>query len=341
MTEDKHTYTEDQAEKLLSQIRTYGSVKNKSLQALAGLLGIAASSLSSLMRREYSGDADRQLRKIEEFLDRETEREQRPSLQKFVETTVSKRIFSVLRKNHVHGTMGAVIGEAGVGKSRSFKEYAMRNENVIYMTAGGWKCTPAGVARAIAQAVAPEMPRNASTADRCETIIDKLAGTSKLIIIDQAHQITERGHELIQNLWDHLNPSDTERRVGIVYGCTRRFWADIHSPDSHYWFEQLTSRMDAGVNYAIGASPFKMIDIDAICEKEHLAYIPSADVVQELLRLANSTSSDVKRPSGLRSALANLEHVQALMVAKRVAPGGKIEMKDLQQAQTLMLRSAA
>lgn len=335
----KRAYTDEQAKKLLDGLRAFMAVHSITQTRMAGILNISGSSLSTLMRGEYSGDDEKQLRKIEEFLDRETERAELPSLTRFVETGVAKSIFKVCRQNHVHGTMGAVVGEAGVGKSRAIKEYALRNENVIYLMASTWISNPSQLSRALAMTLVRDMRRVHTMQDRTEAIIDQLAENSRLLVIDQAHQLTQRGHEYMQNLWDHCNPRDDARRLGIVYACTNRFWKDIHSEKSLYWFEQLTSRMDAGTNVRIPPQPYRASDVELICAD--LKYSPTPAAREKLLSLANTSTAKNDKASGLRSAIANVSKVQDLLTIQKAPATTRITVEHLIDAQGLMLRSAA
>ena len=328
------TYTDAQAAKLLEQLNCFAMARSLTQARLAGLLGIAGSSLSSLMGGKYAGDLDGHLTKIEQFLDRETERAEKPSITRFVETSVSKSIFTVLKQNHIYGTMGAVIGGSGVGKTRAFQEYAARNENVLFLTASSWLRSPGALAKKLASAVLTEKSSHKLT-ERCEALVVKLLGASRLIIIDQAHQISERGFEFLQNLWDQCNPADDERRLGIVIGATSRFWTDIQSSRGLYWFEQLTSRLDAGTNKQIGHAPFRMSDIDALFSRENLQFELTDAARTFLLNVANKPNA-----GGLRSAVANVDHLQHLLI-KSKATNAKITADNLKQTQELMLRSAA
>ncbi len=144
------------------------------------MLGIAAGSYSDMLNGKYCGDKEGHLTKIEQFLDRETERVERPGQIQFTPTKVSNDIFKILRLNHIHGTMGGTIADSGVGKTEAFRQYALQNDNVIYVSASKWVVTHVQLSKKLSDILLRKAPRN--TQDRCEAIVDKLSGSSRLLI---------------------------------------------------------------------------------------------------------------------------------------------------------------
>ena len=330
----KAQYTEAQARKLLEQLQCYSAAKGFSQGRMASMLDISSSSLSNLMHGGYAGNEDAHLAKIEQFLDREAERAEKPGLTSFVETSVALDIFKTLRQNHVHGTMGAVIGNSGVGKTRAFRQYALQNENVIILTASTWMRSHVQLSKKLGEILGVDKKKRNRTQERCGAIVEELLGASRLIIIDQAHQLREDAHEFLQNLWDQCNPTEEERRLGIVLGCTWKFYNQIYDEKAVFAYEQLTSRIDAGMSKKIPQSPFTINDIKKLFSTDNVKFQLSDAALGHLHRVANSAG-------GLRTAVANVEHLQDLLNRQKAPANTAMSVDMLKQIQQIMLRKAA
>ena len=298
-------YTEAQANKLLEQLQCYMAAKGYTQTRVAHLAGIGESALSALFNDKYSGNQDKQFTQIKQFLDREADRAEKPGLTNFAQTSVSTGIFKILRQNFTHGTMGAVIGNSGVGKSRAFSEFSLQNENVIIVSAASWVRSYVQLARHLAGIVIPrEKPRH--TQDMCKALVNELAGSSRLIIIDQAHQLREDAHEFLQNLWDQCNPTEEERRLGIVLGCTWKFFNQIYDEKAVFAYEQLTSRIDAGMSKKIPQSPFTINDIKKLFSTDNVKFQLSDAALGHLHRVANSAGVGGGIVSNSRPAISGV-----------------------------------
>ena len=332
-------YTEAQANKLLEQLQCYMAAKGYTQTRVAHLAGIGESALSALFNDKYSGNQDKQFTQIKQFLDREADRAEKPGLTNFAQTSVSTGIFKILRQNFTHGTMGAVIGNSGVGKSRAFSEFSLQNENVIIVSAASWVRSYVQLARHLAGIVIPrEKPRH--TQDMCKALVNELAGSSRLIIIDQAHQLREDAHEFLQNLWDHCNPSEDQRRLSIVLGCTWRFYNQITSPKAMFLYEQLTRRIDAGASFLIPPSPFNEADIRRLFSPENVGF-PIADRTIEILHMAANipnTGETTVAKGGIGSAIAIVEKIQHGLRTIKASSNTVITPDMIEKAQQVMLR---
>jgi hypothetical protein len=101
-----------------------------------------------------------------------------------------------------------------------------------------------------------------------------------------------------------------------------------------YWYEQLTSRMDAGTNKKIGKAPFRMTDIEKLFSPENIRFELTDGAKALLLSVANSAG-------GLRSAVANVDHLQHILVMQKAPSSTRMTTEQLKQTQALMLREAA
>lgn len=331
----------EQTEKILDLLRRWMNVHNLT-QAKAGrLIGIGDSVLSSLFSGNYAAEPSNMLRTIQKFLDREAERAEAPGDNKFVETSISKSIFKCLRMNHIHGTIGAVFGDAGMGKTMAFREYVRTNKGATYLvSASRWCRTPSQLAKRIVSVAIKESP-NITLAEAARQLIDKLSGKSALLIIDQAHQLSEDCLEFIQNLHDELNAiapeedhegSGSDNRFAIVLGATMRLDKWLHEERNHYLIEQLHSRIDVGFTTRL-TSKFTMADIKAIFNPESIKYPLPSMTLQYLLELSNKRGA-------LRSAMATVRHQEELNIRGKVLPSTDITPRDLDNARKLMLQAA-
>jgi DNA transposition AAA+ family ATPase len=325
-TSRKMEFNTDQATKLLEWVARFRNAKGLTQAAFARLCGINATSLSSLINGNYSGDADDQLTRIQQFLTREADRDEMPRLGRFAETSVANQVLACCKQNHTYGTLGLVVGPSGKGKTMAFREYAMRNAGVCRISAADWIKTPRQLAIAMLRMTAKNTtPHNFE--DICAALIESLQGESRLIIVDQAHQLSEHCQEFLQNIYDYVN--DGEARMGMVLGGTFRLATSIIADKQQYLYEQLQSRINAGYTVQL-RKPFSMTDIKLVFDKDNLQYTLSEDALTFLLRKANDRG-------GLRQAVGYVIKAQENSIKKRLDKGTIITAENLESMSAMML----
>ncbi len=217
---------------LQEQLKQVMEAQGLTASAVARSLGISASALSQWLDDKYAGNVSRIDRAVNSFLRRQQERARLPRFkQVFVETSVVHKVWEVFRLCHLDGEIGVIVGEAGVGKTVAAREYARQNPDVIFVEADlGY------TARSLFHELARHlgfMP-SGTIHDVFEDVVERLRGSERLIIVDEAEHLPYRALELLRRVYDKAG-------VGIVLMGMPRLLANLRGHRGEY--RQLYSRV--------------------------------------------------------------------------------------------------
>ncbi|AJA42385.1 hypothetical protein AJ85_05795 [Alkalihalobacillus alcalophilus ATCC 27647 = CGMCC 1.3604] len=191
---------------LQQMLKEYIENSNESQSAVAKSIGISAPALSQYLKGTYPTPHKIEP-KVEAFLSVSEKRSIAPKKPDFRETSISTSVMDVITYCHVQGGIGAVYGDAGVGKTQGAKAYVSSHPDSIFITIAPAYSTPKGVSELIAE----ELRINEASSIRrmYRDIVKKLAKSGRVIIIDEAQHLTLRALE-------HLRAISDESGVGLV-----------------------------------------------------------------------------------------------------------------------------
>ncbi|HSV43253.1 MAG TPA: AAA family ATPase, partial [Candidatus Bathyarchaeia archaeon] len=163
----------------------------------------SASTLSQFMAGKYPGDSTKVRARLVEIMDRETEKttltKKNPD---FIETSVSKRFFEIAKMSHLFCEIGVCYSDAGLGKTESAREYALRNGDCILIEAD--PSFSAGVMlRELHSRLYNDRRKDLHTT--FTDCIDRLKNTGRLLIIDEAEKLPYRALEFVRRIHDKAN----------------------------------------------------------------------------------------------------------------------------------------
>lgn len=115
-------------------------------------------------------------------------------------TSVTDAVASVCEQIRKTNDVGLIHGAAGIGKSAGAHLYTIENPATILLTATQWYCSAVGIKKLLFRAVeTARWKRNMSYMD---FIIEKLAGSNRLIILDNAQRLTRSARDFAFDLHD-------------------------------------------------------------------------------------------------------------------------------------------
>ena len=251
--ETPDTETPTVVERAIRGLTAYISDNDVSQSAAARDIGRGKSTISQFLSGSYTGDTEGVARDVLSFLEREYERHARPSIQgrTVVETKAYSRIQSVARMAHQERDIAVVIGDAGVGKTLALEAYeAEHNASTLRLEVGP-EYTTKGLCQALHRATGGG--GRGTIYSLMQDIYDKLRGTDKLVIIDQAEILPTRALELCRRLHDVCN-------VAVLLAGMPRLLANLQG--SRGELLQLYSRVGfkARVNQATDEDLRKLVE---------------------------------------------------------------------------------
>lgn len=125
-------------------IREHLKRTGESQNALAKKIGFSGAALSSYLSGNYS-NAGALEEKIDRFFRQLTLGETSAKKPDFVRTSIADTVLNTITYCHIQHCMGAIYGDAGVGKTMSITKYASENSEAYLVTA----------AQALSRPVAP------------------------------------------------------------------------------------------------------------------------------------------------------------------------------------------
>ena len=191
-------------ERVSKFMETTGISQNR----LADEVGVSVTALSYWRRSNYNGDPQTVESKLMEYFDtyeaRQALKEQAAAYKPtsgYVPTSISQDVYSGIRFAQVERGMVILHGDAGIGKTEAAKKFrADFPHTAILITVTPSSGTLGGVIRLLAAALGVSGPR--SRMDQLLAIRKKLAGTNKVIIVDEAQHLRISALEELRALTD-------------------------------------------------------------------------------------------------------------------------------------------
>lgn len=178
-------------EGLRARLQAYKESEGIVLKVLASRIGSNEAAVSRYLEGKPTGDVAKLEARILDHLDADSRR--RTWNEMYFETRAvdtCKLVFDIIRES---GDVGLVHGPAGIGKTTACKAYAKDHRTVIFFTAmqGRGSCWD------IIKAICGHLPNPRSEEDKrlkkVDWVMTKLAGSGRLVIIDNAQRISVGG----------------------------------------------------------------------------------------------------------------------------------------------------
>lgn len=184
-------------------------------------VGLAGNTVNQILNGQYGkvgkGKLDGHLRDLNTWLEGDARRRcTKPKVQ-FVETLVAKRLLGAAAKIHRLQTMGCAHGPSGIGKTMVAHVIAERFPASIYLRISKGNNSYTGLRRMLAQRLNLFARRRAAETPGLgldERIFDRLRGSGRLLLIDEAHKLGDSALEFLRDVFD-------ECEVPIMLLCTK------------------------------------------------------------------------------------------------------------------------
>lgn len=281
-------------------------LQTRSWRKMAKEIGLSQSTLSAYLKGEYSGDVAKIEERIKSYLERQAERGDRWR-DLIVQTSTMREIKKSLGLIHAMRKMGVIYGPAGLGKTESARRYVDDTPGVHLVTAAPDCKSVAGIIFILHQALFKEdfkvNPRVARAA-----IVNRLAGSDKMIIVDDADELTNEAIEELRAIHD-------ASEVPIVMIGTEMLLERLIHPRSRRILARVSSRIPVRRLFKLEPS---YQDLKLVCD----AYgVQDKEVIKRL--------ADKGKRGGLRLA------VHQIKIAKLLAGNEAVNLKHLIDAEII------
>jgi DNA transposition AAA+ family ATPase len=211
----------DLSEQILNDAARYMSEHGITYAALASSIGTSQAYVSTLFSR---GDLparsrDKLLRDLAAWMEEDFRHRSVKIEQSLVMTVVANRLSSLAKNVKATRDIGIGYSPAGTGKTICAKALTQELPGTIYVYVDRDCRSESGLLKRI-YATLRKTRRERSRAPMLADIVEELAGTGRLLIIDQAHDLRDAALGLLMNLHDQaelpillLGTIDTKKRV--------------------------------------------------------------------------------------------------------------------------------
>ena len=183
------------------RLRNYMELNKLSMQDVATGANISKGAVCKWLQKTYTGNNDNVTLKVKNYLDREEKRAKSWTLPT-VDISTMQYVREIAQLCHTHNRIGVCVGVAGLGKTYAAKAYAKEFIDTILIESN-YNFT--------AKALLLEIHKNTglsckgSSYEMMEEIIEKLSGSNRLLIIDEAENLRREALEIARRIHDKTN----------------------------------------------------------------------------------------------------------------------------------------
>jgi DNA transposition AAA+ family ATPase len=170
------------------------------LREIARQVGVNDGMISKYLSDDgYEGDVAALEARIEDVL-RSAIKRRAAGDADLVDTVVSKQIEGVCESIRRSGDVGLIHSPAGLGKSCACRLYSARNPSSILVTVSRWSGSAGGFLSALWDTF--DTRRWKGNVSRAAFIAERLSGSRRLLIVDNAHRLSVGALQYLFDLYD-------------------------------------------------------------------------------------------------------------------------------------------
>jgi len=209
-----------------------------SYNEVSAIMGISSTTLSLWKKGTYSGDNSKVESVIENYMNREKEKTELKIFKAtYKNITVAQKINIIARRCHLDGKIGMVIGQSGIGKTWAAKYYAKEQLDAVYLEANS-SYKPKVLFKMLHNIICGYDGKGYLN-DLLNSVSERLKGSGRFIIIDQANFLNTQCLHLVRTLHDQAG-------IGILLLGTEELLSNVRGGTEEY--RQIHSRITMMVN---------------------------------------------------------------------------------------------
>ncbi|EEN4928897.1 AAA family ATPase [Salmonella enterica] len=244
---------------VITQLKDVMDTHGYSQGQVARAIGRSVTAMNQYVQGKYNGDIADMEERIGNFIRRVREKQNALRIdERFVSTPTARKGLEVLAYAHQECEICVLYGAAGLGKTITLKEYARRDDAVIFIEAD-----PGYTARTLLEELCGRLrlSKNGNIHTLIDLCVEKLKGTGRLLIIDEAELLPYRALEVIRRLHDKAG-------IGVVMAGMPRLITNLKGRRGE--FAQLYSRVALALDMgnSLDREDFDQIAVDLMPEAE-------------------------------------------------------------------------
>ncbi|EKC7218833.1 AAA family ATPase [Salmonella enterica] len=244
---------------IITQLKDVMDAHGYSQAQVARAIGRSSATINQYVQGKYNGDIADMEERIANFIRRVREKQNALRIdERFVSTPSASKGLEVLAYAHQECEICVLYGAAGLGKTMIIKEYARRDDTVILIEAD-----PGYTARTLLEELCGRLrlSKNGNIHTLIDLCVEKLKGSGRLLVIDEAELLPYRALEVIRRLHDKAG-------IGVVMAGMPRLIVNLKGKRGE--FAQLYSRVALALDLgnSLARQDFDQIAVDLMPEAE-------------------------------------------------------------------------
>ncbi|HFZ8572319.1 TPA: AAA family ATPase [Salmonella enterica subsp. enterica serovar Birkenhead] len=244
---------------IITQLKDVMDAHGYSQGQVARAIGRSSTTINQYIQGKYNGDVADMEERIANFIRRVREKQNALRIdERFVSTPTASKGIEVLAYAHRECEICVLYGAAGLGKTMILKEYARRDDTVIFIEAD-----PGYSARTLLEELCNRLnlSKNGNIHTLLDLCVEKLRGSGRLLVIDEAELLPYRALEVVRRLHDKAG-------IGVVMAGMPRLIVNLKGKRGE--FAQLYSRVALALDMgnALEREDFDQIAIELMPEAE-------------------------------------------------------------------------
>lgn len=233
--------TKQKAKQIAELLKDFLEERKFSQAKIARMLGVSTTQISQFLSGKYKGNLEDITNKVVHLVNSFTRRERRVRNKPYIETTVAKKIGTLITQTEAfsddEGKIGLVIGDGGPGKSHCLRQYAQANKNTVYV-----ELDDAMNSTLIFSAIAKELgiDSSGSLANVTRRLIESLQNRHIIIMLDEASSLSVKQLNQLRQI------IVVKSRCPLILAGNRHLLTTVMQPTTRRGFEsldQFTSRL--------------------------------------------------------------------------------------------------
>lgn len=209
----------------------------KNIQAICMMMARSTAAISQYINKKYQGNVAEIEKQVRILLDRHENLQFVENIGEFCVTHASRLMWEVLQFCDAKAKMGVITAPSGSGKTRVAAQYKLKNPASIFMTADITKTRPGTVIRKLAYVANVKNTTSGALSDLLDAMVEKLRGSKRMILIDDAHFLSWEAFEAVRKVHDCAH-------VGVVYIGQERMYEQMKGAEGKaYLFDQIYRRI--------------------------------------------------------------------------------------------------
>lgn len=216
----------------VNRIDSYIKETGESQNTLAKKIGVSGAALSQYLKGKYPNPETIEP-KIEEFFFMNEKSSSVVREPDFVRTSISDEVLATIEYGHISKKICVVYGDAGVGKTKSAERYAQEHKESVLITVSPVFANTLSFLKLLAREL--RISGGMRKDDVYISCIEKLEGSGKVLVIDEAQHLNQNAIETIRSI-------NNDAKIGIVLLGNHALYSKMFGK-GEATYAQLFSRM--------------------------------------------------------------------------------------------------